>query len=149
MSMFASNYLYDLPKDLIDHIFNFLPKYNERYVANKMLLIKNKRIENFLKPFGKCNETSYMRIPKKYHTPLVKSWFDGSNNFNSTYLYDHYRWYKLDCGWLCINSPYGCPDAHQKLINEGWTYTPLKLYNPYADSYYIFIRGKIKKGKLF
>ena len=149
MSMLTSNYLYDLPRDLINHIFNFLPKYNERYVANKILLRKNKRIENFLKPFGKCTETSYMSIPKKYHTPLVKSWFDGSNNFDSIHHYDHYRWYKLDCGWLCINSPYGCPDTHQKLINEGWTYTPLKLHNRYAHSYYIFIRGKIKKDKLF
>jgi hypothetical protein len=148
MSIFTSNYLYDLPTDLINHIFNFLSKYNERYVANKMLFIKNKRIENFLNPFGKCTETSYMSIPKKYHTPLVKSWLDRDNNFFcNSYCYDHYRWYKLDCGWLCINSPYNDAKGHQKLINEGWTYTPLKLYNKYANSYYIFIKGNIKKDK--
>jgi hypothetical protein len=115
MSIFTSNYLYDLPTDLINHIFNFLSKYNERYVANKMLFIKNKRIENFLNPFGKCTETSYMSIPKKYHTPLVKSWLDRDNNF------------------FC-NSNY-------------FAYTPLKLYNKYANSYYIFIKGNIKKDK--
>jgi hypothetical protein len=119
MSIFTSNYLYDLPTDLINHIFNFLSKYNERYVANKMLFIKNKQ-----------------------------SWLDRDNNFFcNSYCYDHYRWYKLDCGWLCINSPYNDAKGHQKLINEGWTYTPLKLYNKYANSYYIFIKGNIKKDK--
>ena len=146
MSIFISNYLYDLPLDLKNYIYKFLPVFNERYVSRKIQFIKNRRIENFLKPFGECKKSSLNSIPKKYHTLLVKSWLN-LNNFNSSNGYDHIIWYKFDCGWLCINSPYPAPKQHEKLINEGWTYTPLKLYNKYANSYYIFIKGNIKKDQ--
>jgi len=112
--------------------------------------------EQFLKQFGKYKEiSSYFTIPKKYHTPLIKSWTipDGHQRFNSSYAFDHARWYKISSGWLCINCPYACwanldepgyenITKHEKLINEGWTHIPQKLYPGDSQTYYIIIDKK-------